>query len=256
MHTVFKAVAVAALLAGTLSAQEMTPTERMREKGWEFEIRTGVNIGGIAPTPMPAEIREIKEYNPKLNGILELTVSKWFQPHHGWGFVTGLRLEQKGMETTARVKNYHMGITQQGVQTEGNWTGMVRTSYYASSVVVPALIGYNFHDRGKVTFGLFAAYNMDGDFSGDVFDGYFRKGSPVGEKIVFGTQDKTPYSFNDALTPYEIGLQAGGSLRVYENFLLFADLKYGFNNVFKKDFKALTFGMRPIYLSLGFSHLF
>lgn len=238
-----------------VSAQEDT-TERLRDMGWEFEIRTGVNLGGIAPMPMPAEIREITEYNPKLNGILELSIAKWFEPHQGFGVVTGLRLEQKGMETTARVKNYHMAMTQQGAVMEGNWTGMVRSSYYASSVTIPLLLAYNFHDRGRVSAGLYGGYHIDSDFSGDVYDGYFRQGSPVGEKIVFSNEDRTPYSFKDALRPYEFGFQLGGSVRVYRNFLVFADMKFGFNNIFKKDFTAISFPMYPMYFATGFSHLF
>ena len=258
MHT-FTKIAVTALalisFASAASAQ-MSPTDRIREKGWELEIRTGVNLGGTAPMPMPAEVREIKEYNPKLNGILELSVYKWFIPHGGFGFVTGVRLEQKGMETVARVKNYHMAMTQQGAVMEGNWTGMVRSSYYGSSVTVPLLLAYNFHDRGRVSAGVYAGYILDGDFSGDVYDGYFRKGSPVGEKIVFSNEDRTPYSFKDAIRPYEVGLQIGGSVKIYHNFNLFADLKCSFTNIFKSDFTAVSFPMYPIYIGTGFSHLF
>ena len=258
MHTLSKLLIAALgglLLVPSAFAQD-SPTERLRDKGWEFEIRTGVNIGGAVPSPMPEEIREIVEYNPKLNGILELAISKWFSPRNGLGIMTGVRLEQKGMETTARVKNYRMVLTQQGSSMEGNWTGVVRSSYYASSVSVPLLLAYNFHDKGKINAGFFAAYNLDGDFSGDVYDGYFRQGSPIGEKIPFSAEDRTPYSFKEELQNYEIGFQIGGSVKVYHNFLLFADLKYGFNNIFRKGFDAVSFGMYPVYLGAGFSHLF
>ena len=242
--------------AAVASFAQQSNTDRLRDKGWEFEIRTGVNIGGTTPLPIPAEVREIIEYNPNLNGILEVAISKWFLPHDGFGVMTGLRLEQKGMETTAAVKNYHMTLTQQGTAMTGNWTGVVRTAYSAASVTVPLLLAYNFHDRGKMYIGFFGGYNIAGDFSGDVYDGYFRQGSPIGEKIVFSDEDRTPYSFKDALRSYEIGFQFGGGVKVYRNFGLFADFKYGFNNIFKKGFDAVAFGMYPAYIGTGFSYVF
>lgn len=244
------------LLTSSQAFAQENPTEHLRDKGWELEIRTGVNLGGIAPTPMPQEIREIRTYNPKLNGILELSVSKWFEPRKGFGVMTGLRLEQKGMETVARVKNYHLAMTQQGSVMEGNWTGIVRSSFYASSVTIPILLAYNFNEKGRVGIGFYGGYLIDSDFSGDVYDGYFREGSPVGEKIVFSNQDRTPYSFKEDLRKYEFGLQLGGSVRAYQNFLVFCDVKIGFTNIFRSNFHGISFPMYPIYIGTGFSHLF
>ena len=46
------------------------------EKGWEYELKAGVNIGGASPTPLPEEIRNIKGYSPKFNGSFEGTATK------------------------------------------------------------------------------------------------------------------------------------------------------------------------------------
>ena len=63
------------------------------EKGWEYELKAGVNIGGASPTPLPEEIRKIKGYSPKFNGSFEGTATKWLTPK--WGISAGLRLEEK-----------------------------------------------------------------------------------------------------------------------------------------------------------------
>ena len=48
------------------------------ENGWEYEVKAGVNIGGASPLPLPVEIRDIKSYSPKLNGLLVGCSTKWF----------------------------------------------------------------------------------------------------------------------------------------------------------------------------------
>src|SRR3712207_2943426 len=65
--------------------------------GWEVELRLGVNIGGAAPLPMPKEIRKIEGYNPKFNGTVEGTITKWLGKNEKWGASVGLKLEKKGM---------------------------------------------------------------------------------------------------------------------------------------------------------------
>ena len=77
--------------------------------GLEYEVKAGFNIGGTSPLPLPVEIRKIKSYNPTMSIGIEGNVTKWFGPERKWGARVALRLENKGMSTDARVKNYGMG---------------------------------------------------------------------------------------------------------------------------------------------------
>lgn len=238
----------------SVSLLDANPIEKLRKKGWEFELRAGVNIGGISPLPFPQEIREISKYNPKFNGQIGLVATNWLQKH--WGVSLGLSFEQKGMESIASVKNYHIEIAQQGNKFVGNWTGEVRTAFAASYLSLPIQLVYRFNPRFRINGGIYFSYLFDGDFSGDIFNGYIRQGSSTGEKIEFGKETRTPYSFKDSLTSMEVGIKIGGSAKVYRQFLLFADMKCGFNNIFKGSFNAFPFKMYPVYLGTGFSYLF
>ena len=82
--------------------------------GLEYEIKAGFNIGGTAPLPLPVEIREITGYNPTLAVAIEGNVTKWFDAERQWGMRIGIRLDNKGMNTDARVKNYGMEIIGDG----------------------------------------------------------------------------------------------------------------------------------------------
>lgn len=241
------------LLLSTLLGHA-NPFDKLRQKGWELEMRAGVNLGGVSPIPFPAEIRNIHKFTPKFNGQIGVVATNWLHDH--WGVSLGLSFERKGMETVASVRDYHIEITQQGNVMAGNWTGKVRTNYSAAYASLPILLVYRFNPSIKVNAGLYLSYRFEGDFSGDVYDGYFRQGSSTGEKIDFGKETKTPYAFNEYLSSLEIGFRLGGSAQVFRRFLIFADLKCGFNNIFKGSFTAFPFKMYPVYLGTGFGYLF
>ena len=82
--------------------------------GWEYVVKAGFNVGGTSPLPLPREIRSIDSYNPLLCISLEGDIKKWIGVDRRWGLMVGLRLENKGMETKATVKNYGMEIIGNG----------------------------------------------------------------------------------------------------------------------------------------------
>ena len=101
--------------------------------GLEYEVRAGINVGGATPLPLPEEIRALTGYSPNVNLALEGQITKWLGKQKKWGMILGLRLENKGMEANARVKNYGMEIIGDGGERlSGNWTGKVKTKFRAS----------------------------------------------------------------------------------------------------------------------------
>ena len=44
--------------------------------------------------------------------------------------------------------------------------------------------------------------------------------------------------------------------RAFKHLSVFADLTWGLNDIFKKDFNTITFAMYPIYLNVGFGYAF
>ena len=223
---------------------------------WEFNVNAGTNIGGASPLPIPAEIRKINSFNPKLQLQLGAGVIAWMGEKKRWGVGVGVRVETKGMETNATVKNYGMSILQDGRELSGRWTGRVVTTYHSQQLVIPIVGVYKFNRRWKMNFGPFLSYAFSNDFYGHVYDGYLREGDPTGQKVVFEDGAKASYDFGENLRDFQWGMQVGASWRAYRNFEINANLTWGCNSVFKSDFHTITFNMYPIYVNLGFGYIF
>lgn len=225
--------------------------------GWEYEIKAGVSIGGISPLPLPAEIRSIDSYNPTLAFMLEGNIIKWLGIEKRWGIITGVRMETKNMITKATVKNYGMEIIGgDGNRLKGNWTGGVQTKVRNAYITVPVLSTYKINSRWNAKLGVFVSYLLDKEFSGYVYEGYLREGDPTGKKVNFTNGAIATYDFSNDLRKFGWGLQVGADWRAFKHLNVFADLTWGLNDIFKKDFNTITFGMYPIYLNMGFGYAF
>lgn len=257
---IIKSICLGILLIVTVSvfAEEKKPGALIRStlKGLEYRIKAGVNIGGTSPLPLPPEIREIKSYRPGTQFAIEGNVIKWFE-HRKWGALFGIRLENKGMKTNARVKNYYMVMNAYDGEVtghiEGNWTGYVKTNVKNSYVTIPIQAIYKVSPRWDVKFGPYISFLTNGDFSGSAYDGYIREGDPTGEKAEV---TEATYDFSSDLRTFQWGLDAGGEWRAYKHLSVYADLTWGLNSIFPNDFKSISFKMYNIYLNFGFGYVF
>lgn len=253
-------VAILILLgvAPKLHAQEdRTPTIIWSYlNGLEYQVRAGVNIGGTSPMPLPKEIRSIEGYNPTLSISLEGNVLKWIDKGKKYGVILGLRLENKGMKTRARVKNYGMEIIDGNSSVKGNWTGEVKTTFQGSYLSIPLLAAFQVAPRVKLSAGPYFSFLTDGEFSGRVQNGYLRQGDPTGTKVEFKDGKEAAYDFSDNLRSFQMGAQAGAEWRAFKHLNVYADLTWGLSNIFEKDFKTISFKMYPIYLNVGFGYAF
>lgn len=225
--------------------------------GLHYEVKAGINIGGASPIPLPREIRKIDSYSPTLCVSIEADVVKWLGEKEKWGLMLGLRMENKGMETHARVKNYSMAyFGDRGEIVEGNWTGMVRTKYRTTLFTIPVLATYKVNNRFRLQFGPYVSFQSSGDFSGHVYEGYLRHNGPTGEKVVFEGNNRAYYDFSDDLRTVQAGLQAGVNWKAFRHLMVSADLTWGLSDIFRPEFKTITFDMYPIYLNIGFGYAF
>lgn len=222
----------------------------------EVEATVGANFGGTSPLPLPAEIRKIRSFNPRFNPMAQVSAIYWMPKSSRWGVSAGLRIESKGMNTGATVKNYGMEIIQDESRVSGNWTGKVRTHYQSTQLSIPVLANFRLNDRLRLSAGPYVSYALHNDFSGVVFDGYLREGDPTGNKVVFDGDTEADYEFSSDLRRFQWGLQCGASWLAFDRFSLQADLTWGLNDVFKSSFKTVTFSMYPIYLRVGVGYLF
>lgn len=225
--------------------------------GMQYELKAGVNIGGTSPLPLPSEIREVDSYSPNLVLSFGTEITKWFSNKKTTGIIAGLRLETKGMTTNATVKNYGMEIVGDGGElVDGMWTGKVKTKVNNAYITLPVMFAYSPANRWTLKAGPYFSYLLTGDFSGHVSNGYIRQDDPTGEKIIFENGKTASYDFSKNLRKFQWGAQLGCEWQALKHFNLNADLTWGLNGIFEKDFKTVTFKMYPIYLSIGFGYLF
>lgn len=248
---------VASVLAAQAQKERNRTIIRSALHGLEYEIKAGFNIGGTLPIPFPEEIRSIDSYSPSLAISIEGNVTKWLGKEQKWGITAGLKMENKGMRATATVKDYSMEIIgDEGEKVAGHWTGGVRTKVQNSFLTLPVLAAYRLTPRWNVKAGAYISYLMDGDFSGDVYDGYLREGDPTGPKVEFSNGKKAVYDFSDDQRKFRWGLQAGADWKAFKHLKVYADLCWGMNDIFKKEFETITFDMYEVYLNIGFGYAF
>ena len=225
--------------------------------GLEYELKAGIGMGGTAPLPLPREIRSIDYYSPGLNSLIEGNAVKWLDVRKQWGVKVGVRLENKSMTTKATVKNYGMEIlNDNGGKLSGLWTGGVKTKVHNSYLSIPISAEYCLNSRWRFSLGVYFSYLLSGDFSGDVYEGHLRTPDETGSRVDFQGANHATYDFSNDLRKFQWGWQAGGEWKAFKHFNVFADLTWGLNNIFKSNFKTVTFNLYPIYLNLGFAYTF
>ena len=150
-----------------------------------FQARIGYNLGGTAPVGLPAEIRSLEKFKAKSNLLVGLDAYKPLADK--WGIMAGFHYENKGMETDARVKNYHMEMRYTDRTIEGMFTGNVVTKVEEWMITIPLQATYDISPNVRLKAGPYLSYVVLNDFSGYAYDGYLREGDPTGQKIELGT---------------------------------------------------------------------
>lgn len=225
--------------------------------GWEYSLKAGFSIGGTSPLPLPVEIRSIDGYSPSMAISIEGNTTKWLDAKKIWGLTIGLRLENKSMTTEATVKNYNMKIINtNGGELKGLWTGGVKTKVKNNYLSIPVLANYRISPRWKLVAGPYFSYLLEGNFSGNVYEGHLRTPDATGSRVNFEGESIATYDFSDDLRKFQWGLQLGGEWRAFKHLNVYADLTWGLNDIFQKDFDTITFAMYPIYLNVGFGYWF
>ena len=255
MKKIFLAV-LATLGISSFGLAQQNENGNFFTRNMEYQIKTNFSIGGSAPLGMPREIRKINSYNPTLVLGLEADATKWVSDNKKWGIRVGIRTEGKGMKTEAVVKNYFTEVIQSDEKIQGYFTGTVETDIKNTYVTMPVSVVYKVSPRWKLYGGLYASLLVDKNFSGYVSNGHLRQDTPIGAKIVFNEGGKANYNFSDDLRLFQWGGQLGAEWHLNKHFILFPELNYGINGIFKSEFKSISFALHNIYLNLGFGYKF
>ncbi|MBO5187009.1 MAG: PorT family protein [Prevotella sp.] len=237
---------IMAMTAITLCAWSNGLTDSLR-----YTVRLGYNIGGTAPIGMPATIRSLNEYKLKSNLSLGIDVHKHIKGR--WGVMAGLRVENKGMETDATVKNYHMTIVKGGQPLEGYFTGNNRVRVDEWLLTVPVMATYDAGKNVRIKLGPYVSYVQTKKFDGYVYDGYLRQNTPTGPKIEIGNTESTrgSFDFSDDMRRFQFGIDAGVDWYFSKRWGAYADIAWGVTGIHKSDFKTIEQTLYPIFGTLG-----
>ena len=255
-------IAILSLCSLSLFAQEMEQKEYKNElhkffnKNTEYQLRAQFSIGGTSPLGMPREIRSIKSYNPTLQLGLEANAAKWFSDDQKWGVRVGVKVESRGMKTKAKVKDYLTRIFYENAELRGYYRGSVHTNVKNTYLTFPISVLYGVNENLNVYGGFYISALIDKTFDGYVYDGVFRKETPIGDAIIFEGNSRGDYDFSDQVRRFQWGTQIGTEYQINSHFKLFGELNYGINSLFNSDFDAISFSMHNIYLNLGFAYKF
>ena len=244
-------VAVAVGANGQEASNDGTENYKYNYKRYKLEFRAGYSIGGTAPLGMPAAIRGLNSFKPLFN--LQVGADLERRISDKWGFTAGLRLDRKGMKTDARTKGYHMTMVKGGEAIEGYFYGNVVTQASTWVISIPLQADYWFTKDFKLRLGPYFGLNIDKDFDGWAYDGYLRKDTPNGERIMLGStqEDRGEYDFGDEMRPLQWGLDLGLDYHIYRGWGLYAELQWGLSSVFKSSFKTIEQKMYPLYGTIG-----
>ena len=268
MRTSIKTLLSTLLLLLTLSTLH-AGTDKVKRQHFfntniDYELNAHFSIGGSAPMGMPVEIRSIEKYNPNLQVGLGVHATKWLSDNTDWGVRLGVSAAKLGMETRSRVRNYETEVLidngyMKGIFTghEGSKGGLVETHVENTYLTFPLSLVYRLSSRWSLYGGAHVAFTLNSRFDGFVSDGkFYENGDMSSEPVVFTKDGEASYDFSDEIRKTQWGVQVGGEYRYKKHLIFFSHLDYDINNLFKSDFKSISFSLHNIYLNLGFGYRF
>lgn len=215
-------------------------------KQFKHYVHIGYNFGGLSPVPLPNNIRKIESYSPGFSPSLGYEVAYSFNKN--WSINAALRFDIKGMNITDSVQYLHTLITQDTTVFEGDFTGTNKTICKNAYLSLPVTMVYSAHDNWRFKLGIYTAYLISSSFSGNVYNGYIRKGNSLGEKVEI---DTASFNFDDEQRKFDCGIVGGAEKKFLKTFAVTGELQWGLRPVFPSSFKGIGFKMTNIFFTLG-----
>ena len=228
-----------------------SPAEAGTLDSLQLKARVGYSIGGTAPIPLPETIRSIDSYS--LTPSFMVGFDAMLPLTQQWGIMTGLRFENKGMKGSVTTKAYFMEVVKGDQKMSGLLTGHVEQKVKQWMLTVPVQATFTLSRRVILKGGPYVSFLLSKDFSGIASDGYLRKDSPTGSKILMGNREGewATYDFDDDMRSVQFGVGLGVDWQVYKCLGVSADLNWGLTGIFPGDFKTVEQTLYPVYGTIG-----
>ncbi len=232
----------------SLSASAQQDTSSIHR--FEHGISLGVNIGASSPLSFPATIRKINSWSPHFNPALGYECLYHATSRLGTGL--GVRLDFKGMTVKDEVMYMHTKIILHNGSTteitEGYFTGSNETNIQNTYLTFPVFVAYDPSPKWRFKLGAYVAVLLDSKFTGTVANGYLRKETPLGEKVLI---DRTTFDLSAEQNKWDMGIHLSGQRLVSQKVAIATSFAWGLTPLFPKDKRSMDFNMYNLYLTVG-----
>ena len=217
----------------------------------QLKARVGYNIGGTMPIPLPETIRSIDSYSLTPSFMVGFDAMLPFTQQ--WGIMTGLRFENKGMKGNVTTKAYFMEVVKGDQKMSGLFTGHVEQKVKQWMLTVPVQATLTLSKKVMLKGGPYVSFLLSKEFSGIASDGYLRKDSPMGPKILMGNREGewATYEFDNDMRSVQFGVGVGVDWQAFKRLGVSADLNWGLTGIFPSDFKTVEQTLYPVYGTIG-----
>lgn len=224
----------------------------------DFDLNLGLNIGATAPLPLPAEVRKIEHYNPKINPHLGISMTYSLDAEKKWGIAAEAAFDAKGMRVKDKVKYMHTEVTVSHKDdpdkktVAGDFVGKNMTNVNLHYLTLSVYGVYNINEKWSLKAGPYLASTLKSRFDGNVSDGYLLDAN--GERFNIDDATDATFDFRDDIRDFDIGLLVGGKLNVNRQIGVTVGLTWGLNDVFYSGSNPISFKMQNIYGTIGVSY--
>ena len=228
-----------------------SPVEAGTLDSLQLKARVGYNVGGTIPIPFPETIRSVDSYS--LTPSFMVGFDAMLPLTQQWGIMTGLRLENKGNKADVTTKAYFMEVVKGDQKMAGLFTGHVEQEVKQWMLTVPVQATFTLSQKVMLKGGPYVSFLLSKGFNGIASNGYLRKDSPTGPKILMGDREGewATYDFDNDMRSVQFGVGIGVDWQVYKCLGVSADLNWGLTGIFPSDFKTVEQTLYPVYGTIG-----
>jgi len=224
-------------------------SQSIEQKKFNYSVILGINIGATTPVPIPEEVREVKNYNPKINPQFGMNVIH--NLNKKWGITSGILIERKAMRVTDKVKYMKTGIVLDNDLVTGYFVGENMTNTDNLYLSIPLYGSLKINEIWKVKLGVYGARALSKKFDGSVSDGYIRIDTTLGQKQEI---DHATFDFSNDVQNYDFGLSLKSEYKTKNRLGVYANFNWGLTPYFKYDFALMDFQMRNIFGTIGIKY--
>lgn len=217
----------------------------------QVKARIGYSIGATAPLGIPATIRSIESF--KLAPNFMVGADGAYLLSEKFALQAALHYEIKDMDGEVTTKGYHIKVKMDEDELEGLYTGHVRQKVRQRMFTIPIQCTYMMSRKLQLKAGPYLSLLLSKEFYGYAFDGYLRKDTPTGAKVVMGDKEGewATYDFRNDMRSCQLGVMAGIDWTFYHQLGLSADLAWGLTGIHHSNFKTVEQTLYPIYGTIG-----